>query len=839
MPNPWPFAGRTEDLRTVRSAAGGVIVAGPPGVGKSRLVGHAVRDLDGVAWVRATRSAAEIPLGAFAHLLPPMPAGVNTLGWAADALKAPVLVVDDAHLLDPVSAALVHHVVTRRRTRVLATVRTTDAVPDAVVALWKDGLLHRLDLGPLSPAEAARLVEAALGGRVESTARRRLWQVSQGNALYLRELVLSGVLSDVGGLWLWQGSLTLTATLRETVEARLGVLAADERAALEFLAYGEPLGAGTLAALASPSAAESLEDRQLVTVRPDGNRLLVRLAHPLYGEVIRDRCGTLRARKVLRALAEAVEAAGARRREDVLRVAVWRLDGGVPGEPGPLAAACESARAVRDLELAERLGRAAVAAGGGPHARVGLARVLSCADRPLDAEEVFAEAWASDMGEHDRVECGVNRAVNLSMGLGRVAEARALLAETAAAVTSDESRRAVRVLDVVLDVSAGDLVAARSTVSELRAGPVTGRLAYGLVPAEAALLAAEGRPVECLAQVRTALDMLEGAPENLPSMTAAVTEAAVVATVLLGDLAGAEEHVATAQRLYGEFGTWNRAIALFNSRRAQIHRLRGRPAEAVAWCLDAAARLPEPSPDAGICFGELAHAYALLGDPAAEETLARGVAAVLPFAPYVSFPLEQAKVWILAGQGDIPGAIRTALGAVTHPCDEPFALHDVVRLGRPDLVADRLARLPIDGPLVALFARHAAATTPAGLEGVSAAFEDMGLILHAAEAAAQAGDLYERIGRARQAQGARSRAWTLARRCEGARTPALLTLAAPDLTPRQREIARLAASGLTNREIAARLVVSVRTVGNTLVAVYEKVGVSDRAALTGLLNLLG
>ncbi|MCP9994316.1 helix-turn-helix transcriptional regulator [Streptomyces albogriseolus] len=48
-------------------------------------------------------------------------------------------------------------------------------------------------------------------------------------------------------------------------------------------------------------------------------------------------------------------------------------------------------------------------------------------------------------------------------------------------------------------------------------------------------------------------------------------------------------------------------------------------------------------------------------------------------------------------------------------------------------------------------------------------------------------------------------------------------------------MAALAAGGLSNREIADRLVVSVRTVENHLHRVYHKLGVVQRAALSELL----
>lgn len=70
-------------------------------------------------------------------------------------------------------------------------------------------------------------------------------------------------------------------------------------------------------------------------------------------------------------------------------------------------------------------------------------------------------------------------------------------------------------------------------------------------------------------------------------------------------------------------------------------------------------------------------------------------------------------------------------------------------------------------------------------------------------------------------------------RCEGAWTPALIPqeILAPSLTPRQREVAGLVALGLSNREVAGKLYVSLRTVENHLYQVYAKLDVSDRKGL--------
>ena len=72
--------------------------------------------------------------------------------------------------------------------------------------------------------------------------------------------------------------------------------------------------------------------------------------------------------------------------------------------------------------------------------------------------------------------------------------------------------------------------------------------------------------------------------------------------------------------------------------------------------------------------------------------------------------------------------------------------------------------------------------------------------------------------------------------CEDARPPTLLgELAAAELTAREREIALLAAGGLSSREIADRLVVSVRTVDNHLQRAYRKLGIARREDLPQVL----
>ena len=77
--------------------------------------------------------------------------------------------------------------------------------PDTVTALWKEGLAERIDLGVLTEEEVQEVAARALGGPLAGASVRRLWQVSGGNALYVRELLIgavrSGALEDDRGIW--------------------------------------------------------------------------------------------------------------------------------------------------------------------------------------------------------------------------------------------------------------------------------------------------------------------------------------------------------------------------------------------------------------------------------------------------------------------------------------------------------------------------------------------------------------------------------------------------------------------------------------------------------------
>ncbi|MFD4257091.1 LuxR C-terminal-related transcriptional regulator [Streptomyces sp. NPDC058534] len=298
---PWPFTGRTDELELVRRsvAAGrsGLVVTGPAGFGKTRLVTEALRGLD-CARAAGTPETRDIPFAAFAHLLPES----VTLHRAVHLLSGVrLLLVDDAHLLDSASAALVHQLAVHGRTRLLVVATEGAAVPGAVSRLWSGELLPRLALEPLPREESAELLTAGAGTGLEPLTTDRLHRLCRGDLRLLRELLTAvregGLLVPVPGTGrrAWRGPVPITVTVRERTAHLLDRERAEERETLERLAFAEPLPLDPDAL--DVRILERLEADGLVTVDDGGT---ARLAHPLHGPVLRAAAGRLRARRLAR-----------------------------------------------------------------------------------------------------------------------------------------------------------------------------------------------------------------------------------------------------------------------------------------------------------------------------------------------------------------------------------------------------------------------------------------------------------------------------------------------------------------------------------------------------------
>jgi DNA-binding CsgD family transcriptional regulator len=199
-----------------------------------------------------------------------------------------------------------------------------------------------------------------------------------------------------------------------------------------------------------------------------------------------------------------------------------------------------------------------------------------------------------------------------------------------------------------------------------------------------------------------------------------------------------------------------------------------------------------------------------------------------------------------AADGDVASAARLAGDAAevaagqNQPLFEALALYDVARFTPSRRVADRLDELArvVDSRLVQTMAMHTRGLVdddPFLLDEAADSFAAMTADLFSAEASLSASRSYRHAGRRSSAFAALERAKQLSAACDNARTHALAWADQPeDLTPREREVADLAAANASSREIAERLGISSRTVDNLLGRVYSKLGVSGRQELRAL-----
>ncbi|WP_456844861.1 AAA family ATPase, partial [Cellulomonas sp. P5_C6] len=774
----WPWVGRAEELQRVRSAlrgtggGRGVVIAGAPGVGKTRLAAEAVaaQSFDGHAtrWLVATTSSRSLPFGVFAELdVSPGPDPIHMVRAILDALprsdgdRSAVVAVDDAHRLDDQSAFVIHQMVHRRLASVLLTVRVGEPAPEAVTALWKDNLLERLELPALTAEETATVMSEVLGAPMDRLGARRIWALTGGNMLYLRRLVdderAAGRLREVAGTWFWSGDAVVSTSLAELVSAQIGRLAAPIADVVDHLAVAEPLPLRLLRLLTDDGAVEQAESAGLVTVSADGRA--ARLAHPLYGEVRRARMGVLRAERLRGAIAAALAHADATGTDDeLLRRAVLTVDSDIAPDPGLFLDGARVAFRRMDLPLAERLAAASVASGGTTAAHLARALALSLMSRGEEARDLLVTIPLDHADPSERALVAMVRAANLFFDLGQPAAAEEVLGQADGAI--------------------GDAVGA------------------GVVAATWALVHATlGRPRDALDAAGRAA--AAGLPLGLPAMLAAWGE-----TIAHGDQGAVDSCVAAADRGYAiARQSVDAAMLRFALGRGHVGALvlAGHLEAAQAVAADLAAQSEDLAPSTwplvatllGHCAlgrGDLHEAMRLLSiadqsfDDAHDtagwsfmsrldltRTLAssgRHVAAAemlekLGPVPHPSFAhaapqLVLAHGWVTAAQGATSAAARLAREAADlarhndQAAVEVLALHTAARFGDRG-VADRLATLAasVDAPSARAAASHGAALAAddgAGLRATSELLEQLGDRLAAADAAAQASVAHQHAG---------------------------------------------------------------------------------------------
>ncbi|MDX1875481.1 LuxR C-terminal-related transcriptional regulator [Mycolicibacterium sp. 120266] len=858
----WPLTGRSAEIGAIRAGisardTAGVVVRGPAGVGKSRLVRDALQGSE-YRWIVGTTSARDIPLGAFTAWTRSadddrlrLVHSVIEAVTAAPAGRGVIVAVDDAHLLDDLSVFVLHQVVQWRAAKVVLTVRDGSdgsGIPESVRELWKDTddrAFARLDLQPLARQESADLLAAALQGPVDPDAAGRLWTLTRGNVLYLRNIVeqelADGRLQQCAGCWQWVGEPVLPTSLVELIDSRFGDLPPAVGTVVDLLAVGEPIELATLQRITDPESVEEANIRGLISVAPYDSGVQARVAHPLYGEIRRTRAPSTTLRR-LRGLVATELAAGPDR--DDLRVVVRRaslsLDSDLPPDTDLLVRAAKGAIWLADLQLASRLAEAAIAGGAGADAHFLHAHALSWSFRGAEAERALAELSAQEWDDRDRARFTYLRATNLLWALSRPDEAKALVD---AVSVGPDGRSWIDAFLVIYwfatDRPAAALEAAKAiSVPELP-DVVAAETAFALT----AVTGDAGRTSDALKTAETGYAAaMRG--HDAPHMRFNIADAELGALVLAGRLTDIDPLVerirAQSAELPGVAHALGAAIAgraaLGTGRLHDACRLLEQAAVAFAahhstgWGY----RYNVVRATALAMHGRVTDAAAILDEIDALER---------PFRS-LSYERSIGRAWVAAGQGVVSEAVGIlAVAAKTAAANGQFSaevmcLQVATQFGAHEH-ADRLAELAglTEGPRSGLAARFAAALRDEDtheLASVSEAFEAMGDLAAAVDAAAHAAIYHRGRGRRGSALNCSVRAEALAEHT-GVITPALEQAAEPlPLTERECEVVALIAVELLNKEIAERLHLSARTVEGHVYRAMQKTGTSSREELAEL-----
>jgi DNA-binding CsgD family transcriptional regulator len=868
----WPIVGRRSELEVFEQALcsgahAGLVIVGRAGVGKTRLAdecrqwaaasGHPTERVVG------SRTTALLPLGAVAALLAgglgfPGPDGhLNTVALFERTRQALqerhdgrrlVTIADDVALLDAASLALLGYLAAQGTIFLIATVRTGEPVPDLVTDLWRDGLAARVDLEDLSRTHLDTLLHLALGGPIEAGAGRQFWEITRGNPLYVHELVLgaleSGVLMERSGVWHLEDGLSSTSRLRDLVEQRIGGLSAEARSVVELLALCQPLELGYLETVAPSGVLESLERAGLVTIAVDDWE--VRLAHPLHGEVVRAAMPRLRARAILLAEAGRLEALNPDPGPASLRIAIWRLDAGGRPDPAVLITGARLARYAHDFRVVRRLIEAV------PDGQLDAVGALLLGEALYElgafdaAERVLARGQELPCIEHVALRLAVTRAKNAQWGLCRPEAALAINAEARAVITSPLLAEELVADEASILTFSGRPDRALAVLERITGGDRRTRVVRAIAGAPA--LAAAGRTAEAVSEAEAGYaDHVALGDELAIAHPAMHIVNQVFALTEAGRLAEAEQMARAGAEIVASYRVPIAQI-WFAANLGRVAILQGRVATARRYYAEAAG-LAEAHRFAGprrVALSGLALAHAMLGEAdAAARALAERAAG--PDFGFRRPEQELADAWTAVASRQPTEAAERFRGAAAHAATtghrttESWIWHDLMRTSGED-VSGRLRELAgaCDSRLVSARARHAAATRARDareLAGAADDFEALGALLLAAEAASGAAEAFRRAGDQRAATAALRRSGDLAAACERAATPGLIHAAgAVPLSAREREIVMLAARGMSSKDIADRLYLSVRTVNNHLQHAYTKLGVTSRADLAQALG---
>jgi DNA-binding CsgD family transcriptional regulator/type II secretory pathway predicted ATPase ExeA len=849
-----------------------VFLMAGPGIGKTALAEAITERLAAdmiVVQIHGSSSLSRVPFGILAPYTAELtaedsvsPVAVLRSVWSYfERLKAGrdaplLLVMDDAHHLDDATAGIVADMISAGWASVVAAGRPRPGLPQPLAQLWYDGLADRVDLRPLNREQIEEVLAHALDGTVPAGTVDTIWSASGGNPRILDALLHDaaegGQLAKRNGIWMLLDALPPDGPrLTNVVVKDMLRRTAAEQEALKLIALAGPVSRKVIEDICGAEVVRSLLDQQMV-VESHGTPADLRIWNAMFGDALRLTISVSRSLQLLERVREhlATSPAGS---EGRLRAVEWALECGVKtGEPELLEAAGTALAHFRNRSvraMAAKITDPALV----PAAHAVQARALFNEGDYAGAAKLLDGCWLQ-LGDGPGAAPALMLRTLAHRAMGTplaafAADSRELLrtspAETGTDSATDWREQLLRMLEFG---EAGNYAALEHEVQDLRSRNPGSGTDPALLTVGAALLAqtlaAAGRAVQGLDAGLMAASGLSSLDSGVFFFNEFVLGRLAAAYLAVGDWESAErELVDYAARQPRDAAAFAGSIQVLRGysllRQGRIERayqtllpavetLRlNDPAQefrfGAALAFYVAARLGDAaqssrleldykdSPQGSASQDLLATAYAAAGS----EYITRDGKGLASLHTLATTPVVSAR----------SGTLLELLGLCWDLGD-----HSVIPL------VHNLAG-SVQGRWAAAFlslAQHWESADADALMEMAARLENEGFVNVAREAYARASSVFEAAGERRRSR----QAVALREKCDhelGERfREGQFIAAAPTvrLTRREQDIVELAVQGLTDREIAQRLMVSVRTVEGHLYRTYVKLGVRSRDELS-------
>lgn len=847
----------------------GVAIIGPRGVGKTTLA-HAVEarlhSSTHVINLFGTGSGAEAPYGAFSLLMarlseyqsesPTMILQKLTKLMAQDSQGRPtVIMLDDLPGVDTASTGVLIQLLLSGTAKLMVMARSLSELPDDLVWMIKDGLLASARLSDFTRAEVRMLLGRALQGSVAESVVSSLHNLSAGNPLALealvRENLARGALRQHGGVWVLEGPEREATDniLVELVESRLARLPGPARTGLEKLALLRTAPFSVVMHALSPEVVSELEERGFLSVS-SGLNGMVAFTEPYIAETLRGQLSRVDRALLFDEMAGILALDPATMdKQQLLAFAAWANDAGMALNPKVALAAAQAAVQYLDPQLALAC---TVQIRPGHLLGVQAAQIRSRAYNILanytkavaSLQDVDAEALAA-LPLTAYASWAVDLAAALLWVPGGYARIEVLLANLSWRIDhadiDDDLKQAEKYLQLArfeFQVHRGEFAQVTQELTDCSQDPSDRKFRLNCASLLVLVFAVTGRELDAIDLYETiSLEVEEH--DLVLRMRDWNMHGLVLALTWTGQWRACESTLTAATELSSGLTQHRGAVMELALGIAYVYAGRGTQAADVLLVAAAQLEVRDTYNSLKLVYSALAFSFAQIDDaPNAHRYLAKAQGIdpctlwvnrymteffQLMALRWLDDPSAAAKLLASAESDIAKGRFSTAsmslFGATTYGKDGQFRLLEETSLKRQG---------PMAAVNVALARAHRTRNPSLALKAAEiardlelAAVESRCLVV-ALELSRNAGEM----GLCREAQ----------RRLDllMPQVPVLPLVpnnAAVPLTTRERQITALAARGMANREIAARIGVSIRTVEGHLYQVFAKMGITSRSEL--------